>query len=85
MSSLVMEKDVVQCHAPDLGGEGRHHYLHAGDRAPSEGSGGHLEFWNGLEKITNLAALQLIGMQVRKESLCRGGLANEVQKLLHSC
>ena len=38
-----------------------------------------------LERITNLAALQLIGMQICRESLRREGLANEVQKLLHSC
>ena len=41
--------------------------------------------WNGLETLANLAALQIIGMQIRRESLRRGGLANEVQRLLQTC
>eukprot|EP00439_Symbiodinium_sp_Y106_P007859 s6454_g1.t1 len=34
--------------------------------------------WAGLEKIASLAALQIVGMQIRREGLRRGGLANEV-------
>ena len=41
--------------------------------------------WNGLERLANLAALQIIGMQIRREGLRRGGLANEVQRLLQAC
>ena len=41
--------------------------------------------WNGLETLANLAALQIIGMQIRRESLRRGGLADEVQRLLQAC
>ena len=35
--------------------------------------------------VEDLAALQIIGMQIRREGLRRGGLANEVQRLLQAC
>ena len=68
----------LQCDPPDIGGQGGP-IAEVGLRAKGvEGT------WNGLEMITNLAALQLVGMQIRREGLKREGLANEVQKLLHS-
>ena len=72
----------IQRHPPDLGGEGGNINFHAGDWTACQGVE---ETWSGLERLTNLAALQLAGMQVRRESLRRGALANEVQKLLHAC
>ena len=38
--------------------------------------------WAILEMISGLSALQVIGLQIRREGLRRGGLANEVQKLM---
>ena len=40
--------------------------------------------WAILELISGLSALQVIGMQVRREGLRRGGLANDLQKLLNA-
>ena len=40
--------------------------------------------WAILEAISGLSALQVIGLQVRREGLRRGGLANDVQKLLNA-
>ncbi|CAE7558575.1 acnA, partial [Symbiodinium necroappetens] len=40
--------------------------------------------WAILEAISGLSALQVIGLQVRREGLRRGGLANEVQKLMNA-
>ncbi|CAE7707358.1 acnA, partial [Symbiodinium necroappetens] len=40
--------------------------------------------WAILETISGLSALQVIGLQVRREGLRRGGLANDVQKLLNA-
>ena len=40
--------------------------------------------WNTLEMMAGLSALQVIGLQLRREGLRRCGLANDVQKLLHT-
>ncbi|CAE7175628.1 unnamed protein product [Symbiodinium microadriaticum] len=40
--------------------------------------------WNTLELLAGLSALQVIGLQIRREGLRRGGLANDVQKLLYA-
>ena len=85
MSELVLQRDVVHrfnaTHQISAAKEGTSTFmLEIGLRAK-----GVEETWSGLERITNLAALQLVGMQVRRESLRRGALANEVQKLLHAC
>ena len=82
---LVAVRDVIHrfnaIHPISVEKEGTSHFkLEVGLRAR-----GVEDTWNGLEQIANLAALQLVGMQIRREGLKREGLANEVQKLLHSC
>ena len=84
LADLVVVRDVIHrfnaIHPISVDKESTSHFkLEVGLRAK-----GVEDTWNGLEKITNLAALQLVGMQIRREGLKREGLANEVQKLLHS-
>ena len=84
LADLVIARDVIHrfnaIHPISVDKESTSHFkLEVGLRAK-----GVEDTWNGLEKITNLAALQLVGMQIRREGLKREGLANEVQKLLHS-
>ena len=81
LADLVVVRDVIHrfnaTHPISAEKEGTSHFmLEVGLRAR-----GVEDTWNGLERIANLAALQLVGMQIRKH----GGLANEVEKLLHSC
>ncbi|CAE7306460.1 hypothetical protein AK812_SmicGene42218 [Symbiodinium microadriaticum] len=40
------------------------------------------EVWLGLEKLQNLAALQVVGMQLRRDGLQRCNLAADIQKML---
>ena len=84
LADLVVVRDVIHrfnaIHPISVDKESTSHFkLEVGLRAK-----GVEDTWNGLETITNLAALQLVGMQIRREGLKREGLANEVQKLLHS-
>ncbi|CAE7328875.1 unnamed protein product [Symbiodinium sp. CCMP2592] len=84
MAGLVLAKDVVHrfnaTHPISADKEGTAvFFLEIGLRAK-----GVMEAWEGLEVMTNLAALQLIGMQGKRESLRRSNLADEVQKLLSS-
>ena len=84
LADLVVVRDVIHrfnaIHPISVDKESTSHFkLEVGLRAK-----GVEDTWNGLETITNLAALQLVGMQIRREGLKREGLANEVQTLLHS-
>ncbi|CAE7227790.1 unnamed protein product [Symbiodinium sp. CCMP2592] len=40
------------------------------------------EVWTGLEKLQSLSALQLCGVQLRRDGLQRCSLANDIQKML---
>eukprot|EP00439_Symbiodinium_sp_Y106_P003052 s820_g1.t1 len=54
--------------------------LEIGLRAP-----GVEQVWLSLETLSHLSALQLCGMQLKREGLKRSSLANDVQKLLQQC
>ena len=54
--------------------------LEIGLRAP-----GVEQVWQSLEALSHLSALQLCGMQLKREGLKRSSLANDVQKLLQQC
>ncbi|OLP88156.1 hypothetical protein AK812_SmicGene30536 [Symbiodinium microadriaticum] len=41
------------------------------------------DVWIGLEALQGLAALQVVGMQLRRDGLRRSSLAEDVQKMLH--
>ena len=40
------------------------------------------DVWKGLEALQGLAALQIVGMQLRRDGLRRSNLAEDVQRML---
>ncbi|CAE7349913.1 unnamed protein product [Symbiodinium sp. KB8] len=82
LATAVRAKDVIHrfnaTHpiTPDQKGTSRF-LLEVGLRAQ-----GVAEVWLGLEKLQNLAALQVVGMQLRRDGLQRCNLAADIQKML---
>ena len=82
MAASVRAKDVIHrfnaTHQLSADQKGTSRFLlEVGLRAP-----GVAEVWMGLEKIQNLSALQVVGMQLRRDGLQRCNLAADLQKML---
>ncbi|CAE7543503.1 unnamed protein product [Symbiodinium sp. CCMP2592] len=85
MAEAVKKKDIIHrfnaTHTVTADQVGTSKFLlEVGLRAP-----GVMDVWQGLEQMQNLSALQLCGMQLRRDGLSRSDLANDIQKMLNEC